>query len=520
MAADSFGWEGRCQWKQGQPEKAAPLFLTQLSLGDESAIVSLKALIPDRQPTEGLLNYGPEPEEQEKWSEQERAEAGRKVESALQMAARDPVLRRLVTVHILATESGQPWEDETSRPKASARCAHWLEAIKKENLKKVQDAEYLGWVAYTSANYEEAARWLALAQPDTPAACWLRSKLQLRAGKLADAAKSMEKAWQVVVNPTLYVKASATGPESEVPTHFQREYDGGFTFPECASGEFGMLRLARGEFVQALDVLYKGGLWTDAAFVAERVLTADELKAYVDRLTPAPATSGTQDQGWRTRSVAQDLSWLLGRRLVREDRYAEAAKYMPAAYKVLLDQYAQALKEGGDERLPKEKRAKAWFTAAWLARFDGMELMGTEGAPDGFVTEGAFESTDIAQSRLKLKASKEETRRIEKTRIAPDVRYHYRIIAGALAMKAAHLLENNREELADVLNSAGNWVKDRDDKLADRFYQMLEARCPQTEIGRAAIAKHWFVNQDGPWSSEQQSALEASHKKLGISQEQ
>src|SRR6202012_6087319 len=57
MAADSYGWEGRAEWKQGHPEKAAPLFLTQLALGDESALVSLKALIPDRDPIDGMLNY-------------------------------------------------------------------------------------------------------------------------------------------------------------------------------------------------------------------------------------------------------------------------------------------------------------------------------------------------------------------------------------------------------------------------------------------------------------------------------
>jgi hypothetical protein len=63
LAADSYGWQGRSEWKQDRPEKAAPLFLTQLALGDESAIVSLKALVPGREPVEGMLNYGPEPDE-------------------------------------------------------------------------------------------------------------------------------------------------------------------------------------------------------------------------------------------------------------------------------------------------------------------------------------------------------------------------------------------------------------------------------------------------------------------------
>ena len=46
LAAESYGWEGRAEWKQEHPEKAAPLFLTQLALGDPSAVVSLKALVP------------------------------------------------------------------------------------------------------------------------------------------------------------------------------------------------------------------------------------------------------------------------------------------------------------------------------------------------------------------------------------------------------------------------------------------------------------------------------------------
>jgi hypothetical protein len=64
--------EGRSEWKQNNPGKAAQLFLAQLSLGDDSAIVSLKALIPDRSPVEGMLNYGPEPDPSHPLSDEER----------------------------------------------------------------------------------------------------------------------------------------------------------------------------------------------------------------------------------------------------------------------------------------------------------------------------------------------------------------------------------------------------------------------------------------------------------------
>jgi hypothetical protein len=105
MAADSYGWEGRSEWKQDHPEKAAPLFLTQLALGDESAIVSLKALIPDREPIHGMLNYGPEPDERSGWNAEQIRAADKKGLVQLKRAAQDPLLRRLVTVHILATAS-------------------------------------------------------------------------------------------------------------------------------------------------------------------------------------------------------------------------------------------------------------------------------------------------------------------------------------------------------------------------------------------------------------------------------
>lgn len=63
LAADSYGWEARSELRQGHDEAAAKLYLTQLALGDESAIVSLKAVIPDRPRVEGMKNYGEQPPE-------------------------------------------------------------------------------------------------------------------------------------------------------------------------------------------------------------------------------------------------------------------------------------------------------------------------------------------------------------------------------------------------------------------------------------------------------------------------
>ena len=536
LAAESYGWEGRAEWKQDHPERAAALFLNQLALGDASAVVSLKALIPDREPAGGLLNYGPEPEEREKWTDEQKREDEQKEMAKLKVAAQDPLLRRLVTVHILATAvSPDYYYNEGLKKDGVNRSARWFNIIKQANLSQVEDAEYLGWISYNQGDYKGAAHWLELSKGDSAPALWLKAKLQLRAGKFADATNTMARAIETMKTSPAY--SSREGEEwANEDLSGKGEYWG---FASRASGDLGGLQLARGDFVQALDVLFKGELWEDAAFVAERVLTANELKQYVDALPQTEPPKEGED-------YYKKLRYLLGRRLVREDRYDDAKQYLPPPYDKILEKYVKALKDGANEKLSKTERTHAWFTAAWLARYDGMELMGTEGPPDAFAEGGSFEMPDLAKERRSgayqtiaydkegkasydengnpkmksvpalLKASAKEVQRLNTNKIAPDIRFHYRLIAGALAMQAAALLPDNSEEVADVVNTAGLWVKDRDEKTGNRYMQVIERRCSNTEIGRAAIAKHWFVSQQGSWSTAEQQTYEAMRKELKI----
>jgi hypothetical protein len=526
LAGASYGWQGRSEWKQDHPEKAAPLFLTQLALGDASAVVSLKALIPDREPVDGMLNYGPEPDERSGWDEEQKRAEEQKGLAKLKAAGQDPLLRRLVTVHILAAATANGYFSEEEKAAAAKRCARWLDIIKKTNAGPVEDAEYLGWVAYNNGDYKGAERWLGLSKSESGAALWLRAKLQRRAGKISDAANTMAKAWENLMHSSGYNE-----PEGmhERMGRYENFPDGPhWGWGQSSSGDLASLRLVRGDFVQSLDTFIKGHLWNDAAFVAERVLIANELKQYVDaQPATAPPKEGEDDNA--------KLRYLLGRRLVREDRYAEAKAYLSPPYDKVLEKYVKALGDGANEKLPKTDRAHAFFTAAWIARHNGMELMGTEAAPDAFVDSGEFELPDIAKQRrsgvyqtvsyengdekkksspVVLKASPKELQRLSANKIEPDVRFHYRSIAGALAIKAAALLPDNSEELADVVNQAGVWVKDRDEKTANRYYQIIERRCPNTDIARADRSKHWFVDQEGPWSKAEAEAFEAFEKQI------
>ena len=307
-----------------------------------------------------------------------------------------------------------------------------------------------------------------------------------------------------------------------------------FRFRQKATGNLGALNLERAEFIDALQTFMEGELWDDAAFIAERILTADELKAYVDKQAPPTEAAPVEDTDMdERRDLPSSLRYLLGRRLVREDRYTEARQYMKPPCDKILDNYVQALKDGANEKLPKAKRARAWFHAAWLARYDGMELMGTEVAPDGFTSRGSFPSTDLVSLResgsykedrlvdgewnqvevpVFPKPSKEEIRRLKQHRVSPEMRYHYRVIGAALAMRATALLPDNTEELADVITQAGHWVTNQwtDRKIADRYYSVLEKRCSDTKIAVASLERGAFVGgQVGPWSNEEEATRNA-----------
>ncbi len=393
---------------------------------------------------------------------------------------------------------------------------------------KVADAEYLGWLAYYGGDYAEAARWLDLAQADAPAALWLHAKLLLREGKLDEAKKIMEKAWQTLRDPAVYTGWKGTpynGDFSYVPW----EIGGNWTLSQAASGDLGMLLLARNRFPDSLDVFTKGDLPCDAAYLAERVLTADELKEFVDKSRPVAVSRDTEAV-----FPPFDLRYLLGRRLVREGRYSEAAAYLPAPYNKIVGRYAKALRDAANPKFSRTDRAAAWFFAAWIARHDGMELMGTQAAPDAFEFNGAYADSDIAAERLSgkyrevsydqtgeksetypipLAPTGQELRRIAQNDIHPDMRFHYRTLAADLALKAAALMKDNTEELADVLNCAGCWVKSSDEKKAFRIYRLLAERCAETSMGKATGEQNWFFDDqyNGPACTAAMASFNAMH---------
>src|SRR5262249_51701587 len=133
-------------------------------------------------------------------------------------------------------------------------------------------------------------------------------------------------------------------------------------------GEWGAICLARGHYVEALDSFLRGGFWGDAAYVAERVLSADELKMFVDQRWVDAPSAGSSDQAGEASEQTLSISprfearlrSLLARRLTRVARGPEATLYYSTDWQPVQADYLDALNTAQDEALPPEQRANGF----------------------------------------------------------------------------------------------------------------------------------------------------------------
>jgi hypothetical protein len=533
LAAASLGLEARLYLEQKKYDRAIESYLEQLATGDPTAGPSLIFTAAS------ALEKGPD---------------------VLGPLARNPRTQRVLTAYVISrpcayhVEFEPQVENGGTRQRTKADVARaWLEAVEAADVKEVESAAKLALAAYQNNDMALAWRWIKRA-PNSPVAQWLHAKLLLRDGKSAPAAEllaSVAHAFPVeppstnrIANPQINDLLSVGAIGNNPPR---------ITADRQVLGELGALRLARREYVQSLDALLNAGFWMDAAYVAERVLTADELKTYVDRYwPPVPPEQAAEEKAEYGESeisplvLRTQIRYLLARRLMRSFRGDEAREYYPAEWMPQYLVLVQALRTGWDEALPADQRAKALFLAAMITRTNGLELIGTEVEPDWRIHAGDYQEGVTVSIRATngnaraLVASEDELDRARRHKADPELRWHYRAQAGALAWEAAKLvpdnfqdatrmllmggrwldscgaeggdtlyfqaaalaweaaklMPDNSEDTARFLCVAGSWIKYRDPKKADIFYKALVRRNRKTAIGMEADRIRWFPRLD------------------------
>ncbi|MBB2174005.1 hypothetical protein [Gluconacetobacter asukensis] len=382
--------------------------------------------------------------------------------------------------------NGCPYCTEIRTIRPNPAIVTLVDAIHARGVEHIAHADRLATLAYRSGRYD-LAKTLATMQPGALSR-WVLAKLAIQHGDLAAAARYYAEA----------AKAFPIVADGLAPEEIGR-----------LRAEQGVLTLSRGQYVAAFDCLYaaavnagsQSGVAFDAAYLAERVLTVDELRHYVDAHIPAA-------QGQAPPSAAPPefdaIRMILARRLVRAGRITESLRYFPAdddphyvtdgkpvPFRTWAKAYGNALRDAR-HRWTAVGRAQAWFTAASIARAHGMEIMGTEQDPDYAVFNGGFTTgagrtvavlsptdsqptiplTRKARTAAALSGplvTEGERTRFAASEAAPYRRFHYRAIAVDQAENAADLLPARSQAFAAVLCHAAGWGMGADAELYHRY---------------------------------------------------
>ncbi|MGA1238917.1 MAG: hypothetical protein ACO34E_18880, partial [Limisphaerales bacterium] len=393
----------------------------------------------------------------------------------------------------------------------------WLDALRKARITDVSQADRLALLAYQRDRMDLAEQWLQLST-NTPLSQWLQSRLLIRQGKVQEAGAILSSLCRSFSTSANYPQLPPPNP----PPHPVYITQGTFytvSLHQQALAEWSVLLLARQQYVDALHALLLSSYWNDAAYVAERVLTLQELQTYIEAFWPLPPPNTPRENLTEENHIAINLHDLLARRLGRLQLWDQAKPHLRQEHQSLLTTLQLALEQGRNPNLPSTTRGHALSLAAKTMRHHGLELVGTETAPDWASLNGQFELTSIGTTRssndlpASLHATPDEFQRYLAHTPANTNRWHYRYLAADLAWEAASLLPNNDNETARILALGGSWLKNLDPKKADPFYKTLVNRCRQTSLGQEADRLRWFppIDKDGnllpPSSSDQGKPL-------------
>lgn len=508
LSVESLGWEARLQWQKKDWVASIELYLEQAAAGDPTAENSLRQVARD------ALRGG---------------------RAALTPLARNLRCRRLITAFVISGGFREPeidvdgevreaalllWSKASGswsklpapntawhRMREPARI--WLEAVESARAQDVESAEQLALAAYQVGEMDLARRWLNLARK-TPAANWLRAKLCLRDGKLTEGLTLLTN-----------VERSASGPAPGLTNAVGGEMLGNLQVrtgeyiehvhaspAEAVRAEMAVIKLRQGNYLESLDLLLHSSpeYWMDAAYVAERVLSLEELKGCIDARFPAapprspdaerePGADTGQtgsDNPLRSYTGAEAIRYLLGRRLARAYRFADAASYYPPEWRPDFARLGDAWARAEDTNRSLADRGLGLVQAAVLTRKRGLELLGTEVEPDWRIHQGNFEAGVSMHSRASLvssnnlAASREELHRAASHGVRPERRWHYREVASVMGWEAALLLRAaefpSPAERARTLFEAGRVLVENDISCV----WFMPGRSPLRERGKSS----------------------------------
>lgn len=419
----------------------------------------------------------------------------------------DPDLRLLMTLFLTAG-GGNDTENMIASDILNDRRVAWLDALAKAKVDPSFAPAHVAMLQYAVGRWQDCRRTAESLGPDEPLRKLLLSRCQLRLE--GDLAASRRLLAPDLAAPAPTVADGKHGPvtgDFDYPTIISLQEK-----PELVArieGELGMIALANGNFADALTRFENGAYGVEALYVAECLLTIDELKAHVDRRRAEQKPLITLDGRWNEPLI--NLEQELGSRLMRAGRLEEALDYVDPAIRGRATHYV-LLRRGAERTdLGNRSRADSYWRCALAIREIGEQVLhapyGLSWASGGswYVGYSAVPRTRqgrplddrplpsmnlVGPSQAEIRLTDAwQVRYIENPDLSErDARY----ASFRHALEAARLLPDNDPAGAEILQYAGNLLKYREPKAAVPAYRMLVSRFAQTPYGRHAIAKKWF----------------------------
>ncbi len=430
LAVASFGEEARIYLKSDNYPKAISLYAEQAAQGSESGVSSLifvaRKIISD--------------------------------DSLLTKTLPDTLCQKLLFAYLYCYNNVFNESEEWSDSVSSKKFLHIIDIVEHSNLKLVTGIDRLAAAAYRAGRYDLAERMCK--KSNTGLSWWVRAKLDLHKGNVTSAAKNYHEAiiYFQTNNATIY-KGIGYGYESAI---------------NRVQAELSALNLSKNEFKTAMELLYKSSPehWIDAAYVAEKILTVDDLKRFVDENVKLSNNDSLKVDSYEfSENSSAVLRYLLARRLLREKHFKDALKYfddtrIKEKAKRYIEYYQKAKASKG------VKSASYWYKTAVLARYDGMELLGYELDPDYRTFWGVYSlgCTDYSIAHSDYITS-EEYNRLRKYQVGPNKRFHYRYLAVDYIHNAASQVPPRSQAYVAMLSKAYWWICNHDFDLSQDLYR-------------------------------------------------
>ncbi len=458
LATSSLGQEARDERVQRDDLVAAVhLYARQSALGDQGGAISLLSIIRGAAPGERSALY------------------------------QDDVGTRLVALYFYTRRSEI---EETEQ-------ATWRRELAKHATTEARGAGYMAAAAYRNGEWDSAAA-LASRCRHSPIATWVQAKLALRDGDRARA--------EVLLREVEQARLAGNPLDSDLPAYSLDEDP-----RSLVRAELGLLALADQRFAEAADWFARGTRMVEAAYVAERVMSPDELLVAVQHTQDArragpPHPVDEEEEAcnfWEPAVGEHAYCWgkglleIYARRLLRLHRYDEALDaFADAAPAESAKEFIAAMKRA--EATSGIERAEHLYDASRTLRRQGMEIAGTEVGPDWHVYDGDFEretlcmpsptagystfakpETDEYQDpsdgcTLPTRADAAFVSPLEAARVASsapelDQRFSYRYAASRLAETAANLVPPRSQAYGQALCWAALYAR-RDRTRVDELY--------------------------------------------------